>query len=139
MELWEGEPRREERTAIRVAVPQSVNPNTASYDELRRLRGIGAHYAKRIIERRPYHSMEALVTKARIPSYVLERIRDLIAIEPRFCHERRMRCDEESVGHRRKETGRAESESRDARSQETMSVQPAKNVLAGAWETRYIR
>lgn len=131
MELWWTDSRSEERTTIRYAVPQSINPNTASYDELRRLRGIGANYAQRIIERRPYHSIEALVTKARIPNHVLERIRHRIALD-QLCHdEHRNMFDEESISRRRAEPGCAESGSSEARGQETVLVWPAKNMLAG--------
>ena len=66
----------EERKDIRYALSQAIDLNSASYDELRRLRGIGANYAMRIIELRPFYSIDAVATKARIPTYVLERITD---------------------------------------------------------------
>lgn len=114
MELLWVDTRSEERAAIRYKGPQPINPNTASYDELRRLRGIGENYAKRIIERRPYHSIEALVTKTGIPHYVLERIRDHIALKPQSRHEHWNRSDEGAIRHQRENPGCAESGSREA-------------------------
>ena len=57
------------------ALSESIDLNPTSYDELRQLSGIGACYVVRIIERRPYRSIEALVARAGIPNYVFERIR----------------------------------------------------------------
>jgi len=72
---------REERKDIRYALSESIDLNSASYDELKRLRGIGAGYAVRIIEQRPYHSIEAVVARAGIPNYVLERIRRQVTLK----------------------------------------------------------
>lgn len=57
-----------------------VNINTASLAELDALSGIGEVRAKTIIENRPYGSIEELVSKAKIPESVVEKIKDRITV-----------------------------------------------------------
>lgn len=56
----------------------SINPNTAARDELMRLPGIGEVTANRIIEKRPYVSMDDLTRVTGIGPKTLERIRPFL-------------------------------------------------------------
>lgn len=62
-------------------VVQTVDINSASYEQLMTVKGIGKTYAQRIIEGRPYQNTEALVKKNGIPRYAYDRIKDLIIAE----------------------------------------------------------
>ena len=73
--------RGEERKNFRYTMFESIDLNSASYEGLRRLRGIGANYAARIIERRPYCSIDAVLVQAGIPNHVLQRIRSQITLK----------------------------------------------------------
>lgn len=55
-----------------------ININTASQSELEKLVGIGPVYAQKIIEQRPYSSLEELVTKNIIPQKTYEKIKTSI-------------------------------------------------------------
>ena len=57
-----------------------ININTASQAQLESLWGIGEKRAADIIANRPYQSIEELVTKAKIPKSVVEKIKDKITI-----------------------------------------------------------
>ena len=57
-----------------------ININTASQAQLESLWGIGERRATDIITNRPYQSIEELITKAKIPKSVVEKIKDKIAI-----------------------------------------------------------
>jgi len=57
-----------------------ININTASQTQLESLWGIGEKRAADIIANRPYQSIDELVTKAKIPKSVVEKIKDKIAI-----------------------------------------------------------
>lgn len=57
-----------------------ININTASLGELDGLSGIGEVRAKAIIANRPYGNTEELVSKAKIPQSVYEKIKDQISI-----------------------------------------------------------
>jgi len=57
-----------------------VNINTASSEQLQRLKGIGEGRATAIIEARPYQSIDELKEKANIPASVLSTIRDDITL-----------------------------------------------------------
>jgi DNA uptake protein ComE-like DNA-binding protein len=57
---------------------QIVDINSASYEQLKSVKGIGKTYAQRIVEGRPYQNTEALVKKGGIPRYAYERIKDQI-------------------------------------------------------------
>lgn len=58
----------------------TVNINTASLGELDTLTGIGEARAQTIIASRPYGSLEELVSKAKIPQSVYDKIKDNISI-----------------------------------------------------------
>jgi competence protein ComEA len=55
-----------------------VNVNTASASEIEELPGIGPTYANRIIQNRPYKSIEELENKAKIPNSTITKIKDVI-------------------------------------------------------------
>lgn len=57
-----------------------VNINTASLGELDSLEGIGETRARLILDNRPYSKIDDLVSKAKIPESVYEKIKDKISI-----------------------------------------------------------
>lgn len=57
-----------------------VNLNTASMVELDSLEGIGEVRAKTILDNRPYSKVEDLVSKAKIPESVYEKIKDKVSV-----------------------------------------------------------
>jgi len=57
-----------------------INVNTAGQPQLESLWGIGEKRAADIIANRPYQSVEELITKAKIPKSVVEKIRDKITV-----------------------------------------------------------
>lgn len=57
-----------------------ININTASQPELETLHGIGRNYASRIIEKRPYTSIQDLVEKKIVPKNLYDSIRGSITI-----------------------------------------------------------
>lgn len=57
-----------------------ININTAGMGELDTLVGIGEARAQAIIDNRPYESIEELVSKAKIPQSVYDKIKDSISI-----------------------------------------------------------
>lgn len=57
-----------------------VNINTASLGELDTLTGIGEVRARAIIENRPYGSTEELMSKAKIPSSIYEKIKTSVSV-----------------------------------------------------------
>jgi competence protein ComEA len=71
-----------ENQKTRVSENQSgkVNINTAGAGELDTLAGIGEVRAQMIIGNRPYGSIEELVSKAKIPQSIYEKIKDSISI-----------------------------------------------------------
>ena len=59
---------------------RKVNINTASQAELEALSGIGEARAKAIIEKRPYGSAAELVSKAKIPESVYEKLKEQVTV-----------------------------------------------------------
>ena len=57
-----------------------ININTASQSQLESLWGIGEKRAADIIANRPYQTIDELITKAKIPKSVVEKIKDKITI-----------------------------------------------------------
>jgi len=55
-----------------------IDINTASADELQKLKGIGDAYAKKIIENRPYQGKDELVSKNVIPQATYTKIKGQI-------------------------------------------------------------
>lgn len=62
------------------SVSAKININTASMSELDSLEGIGEARAQAIIDNRPYSKTEDLVTKAKIPSNVYDKIKDRVSV-----------------------------------------------------------
>ena len=58
----------------------SININTASQKELESLVGIGPVYAQKIIEQRPYSTLEELVSRKIIPQKTYESIKNEISV-----------------------------------------------------------
>ena len=69
-----------EVAGISGTIAGKININTASQTQLESLWGIGEKRAADIIANRPYQSIEELVTKAKIPKSVVEKIKDKITI-----------------------------------------------------------
>lgn len=59
---------------------QKININLASVSELDRLEGIGPSRAQTIVDNRPYSKTEELVSKARIPQSVYDKISSSISV-----------------------------------------------------------
>ncbi len=60
------------------AQPDQVDINSASLEELRTLPGIGRAYSKKIMEHRPYKSVEELRTRKVLPQGIYAKVRDKI-------------------------------------------------------------
>lgn len=57
-----------------------VNLNTATFEELDNLPGIGQVYGRKIIEQRPYSNIGDLLSRGIIPSNTYEKIKDRISV-----------------------------------------------------------
>lgn len=57
-----------------------VDINSASLKELRTLPGIGQAYSKKIVENRPYKSIEELRTRKVLPLGTYRKIRDRVVV-----------------------------------------------------------
>lgn len=55
-----------------------IDINSATVDRLQSMSGIGAHYAKRIAEGRPYRHTDELVTKKILPQHAYDKVKDRI-------------------------------------------------------------
>lgn len=70
-----------ENKTVEYTDPQGkININTASQSELDELEGIGEVRAKTILNNRPYSKTDDLVSKAKIPESVYEKIKDKISV-----------------------------------------------------------
>lgn len=65
------------------AQPAQVDINSASLKELRTLPGIGQAYSKKIIEHRPYKSVEELQSRKVLPQGTYRKIRDMVVANGR--------------------------------------------------------
>ena len=65
---------------INKSVNNKININMASVSELDRLEGIGPSRAQTIVDNRPYSKTEELVSKARIPQSVYDKISSSISV-----------------------------------------------------------
>ncbi len=61
---------------VRAARDMAMDINTAQLPRLKSLTGIGEHYAKKIVEGRPYRDREELLTRHILPHYIYGRIMD---------------------------------------------------------------
>ena len=57
-----------------------VNINTASFEQLDKLPGIGQVYGQKIIEQRPYSNAEDLLNRKILPKSTFEKIKNLISV-----------------------------------------------------------
>ena len=62
------------------SIAGKININTASQAQLETLWGIGEKRAADIIANRPYQSLDELVTRAKIPKSVVEKIKEKITV-----------------------------------------------------------
>ncbi|MGA0094759.1 MAG: helix-hairpin-helix domain-containing protein [Chthoniobacterales bacterium] len=80
------EDRREEEQELQKAfgtnAGQPIDPNTATVDEIMLLPGVGEVLAERIVEGRPYQSVEDLRRVPGIGEKVFARLRDSVQIAP---------------------------------------------------------
>ncbi|MBI2404837.1 helix-hairpin-helix domain-containing protein [Candidatus Gottesmanbacteria bacterium] len=58
----------------------SVNINTASQNELESLPGVGPVTAKKIIDNRPYQTLEELVSKKAVGNALFEKIKGSLSL-----------------------------------------------------------
>ncbi len=72
-----------------------LNPNSAEDGELRQLPGVGPRLASRIIEGRPYQSLEDLRQVPGIGDSVLEAIKPFLTFEPEAPEDSKERAPEE--------------------------------------------
>lgn len=56
-----------------------VNVNTATSEELQKLRGVGTARAESIIANRPYGSVEDLIAKSKLPQSIIEAVKNDIS------------------------------------------------------------
>ena len=63
------------------AAATAVDLNSATAEELQKLPGIGEAYSKKIIDGRPYKSLDDLA-KAGIPAATIEKIKPLVEVKP---------------------------------------------------------
>ena len=59
----------------------ALDINTAQLPRLKSLTGIGEHYAKKIVEGRPYHDRDELLTRHILPHYIYGRIMERLCAE----------------------------------------------------------
>lgn len=69
-----------EVAGISAETSRKININTASQSQLESLWGIGKVRARAIIDNRPYQTIEELVSKAKIPQGVFEKIKNQITV-----------------------------------------------------------
>lgn len=69
-----------EATAVAGASTQLININTASHTELESLPGIGEVTAGKIIENRPYGTIEELLEKKAVGQATFEKIKDQVRV-----------------------------------------------------------
>jgi len=65
--------------------------NLGTFDQLKTRVGIGDTYAKRIVEGRPYHCTDELVTKNVIPQMTYDKIKDQIITRSKEGNRRKIR------------------------------------------------
>lgn len=65
------------------AQPGQVDINSASLEELRTLPGIGQAYSKKIVEHRPYKTVEELRTRKVLPQGTYAKLRDKVVANGR--------------------------------------------------------
>jgi len=67
-------------SSISLSGESPININTSDQKTLETLSGIGPAYAKKIIEQRPYSTVDELQTKDIIPQKTFEKIKNLITV-----------------------------------------------------------
>ena len=67
-------------SAPKAARDMTLDINTAQLPRLKSLTGIGEHYAKKIVEGRPYHDREELLTRHILPYYIYGRIMERLCV-----------------------------------------------------------
>lgn len=65
---------------IRAARDMALDINSAPLSRLKSLTGIGEHYAKKIMEGRPYRDREELLTRHILPHYIYGRIMERLCV-----------------------------------------------------------
>lgn len=67
--------------ALEITAENPIDPNTATFEELQKLPGIGPVYAERIIAHRPYQRVDDLKAVQGIGPVTLDKLRPLLRIE----------------------------------------------------------
>jgi len=78
-------PRRQVRQHVKEAAkgPRPLDINTATKDQLVKVKGITAAYADQILAKRPFHSKAALEADGILPGDVYEMVKNkLMAVQP---------------------------------------------------------
>ena len=61
----------------------SIDINSGTVDQLKTLVGIGETYARKIVEGRPYQTIEELLSRNILPQQSYDRMKEFIATKPR--------------------------------------------------------
>ena len=70
-----------ESSAVSKATARKVDLNTATLRQLERLPGIGPELAKRVVQHRPYHKLDELITRKVLGRKQFARIKERIRVD----------------------------------------------------------
>ncbi|MDE2060719.1 MAG: helix-hairpin-helix domain-containing protein [candidate division NC10 bacterium] len=85
MTAWYGSGRNvaaEESTTAIKSTPYKVDLNSASIRELKQLPGMGPELAERVLQHRPYHKLDELISRKVLGRKEFARIKERIRVNP---------------------------------------------------------